>query len=269
MVPRWEFLEREGVRLACQDFGGRGDPILILHGLAGQASEWSWTADHLRSRFHVLALDARGHGRSEQHPDDVSRSAHVADAELVIEALVGEPVILIGQSLGGITALQVAAKRPDLVRSLVVVEANPEHIDQAAVAAVIDSLRGWPVPFATRDDAVTFFGGPSVTAEAWVSGFRKGRDGYRPSFEIDVMERTLREAAGNSYWEDWAAIGCPILVVTGEKGILPAGAGQAMTEGHPRARLVEIANARHDLHLDRPSDWLGALEQFLAADEGA
>ena len=127
-MSNWETVEREGVRLACQDFGGLGQPVLILHGLAGQSSEWSRTADHLVPRFHVRALDARGHGRSGHQPSDVSRAAHVADVEFIIDALVCEPVILIGQSLGGLTAIQVAAKRPDLVRSLVVVEANPDTI---------------------------------------------------------------------------------------------------------------------------------------------
>ena len=240
-VSTWEVVEREGVRIACQDFGGVGPPVLILHGLAGQSSEWTWTADRLVPLFRVRAPDARGHGRSERRPADVSRAAHVADVEFIINSLVGQPVVLIGQSLGGLTALQVAARRPDLVRRLVVVEANPDAITESAIAEVVASLRGWPVPFGTHDQAVKFFGGPSVAAEAWISGLRLREDGYWPSFEVEVMERTLREAARQSYWDDWDKITCPILVVVGEVGILPKGSGQVMIGRNPHAQLVEIA----------------------------
>lgn len=265
MMSSWETVEREGVRLACQDFGGDGQPVLILHGLAGQSSEWSRTADHLIPRFHVRALDARGHGRSEHQPSDVSRAAHVTDVEFVIDALIRQPVILIGQSLGGLTALQVAARRPDLVQSLVVVEANPDTIDESAVSDVVTSLRRWPVPFATREQAVKFFGGPSLAADAWISGLRQGEDGYWPSFDVEVMERTLREAAQRACWDEWDSIECPILIVVGERGIMPKGSGQVMTRRNAQAHLVEIAGASHDLHLDQLDEWDRALGQFLDA----
>ncbi len=267
-MPNWAMVERKGVRLACQDFGGAGRPVLLLHGLAGQSSEWSQTADHLVPHFHVLAPDARGHGLSEQRPSDVSRAAHVADVECIIEELVPQPVVLIGQSLGGLTAMQVAALRPDLVHSLVLVEADPDSIDEAAIADVVSSLRAWPVPFPTRDQAVEFFGGPSVAAEAWTGGLRQREDGFWPAFAVDVMERTLRDASLHTYWDDWEGIECPILVVVAEHGIMPSGMGQAMTRRNRRAQLVEIAGATHDLHLDRPDEWNTALERFLG-DVGA
>jgi pimeloyl-ACP methyl ester carboxylesterase len=68
-------LERDGVRLAGIDFGGDGEPVLLLHGLAGYAGEWAQTAGWLTGRARVVALDARGHGNSERFPADVGRGA--------------------------------------------------------------------------------------------------------------------------------------------------------------------------------------------------
>src|SRR6266511_2165482 len=99
----WLKLEREGVSLACLDFGGDGPPVLLLHGLAGHAAEWAETAGWLTAYHRVLALEQRGHGRSDRAPTDVSRAAYVIDAVAVIEALALQPVILIGESLGGHT----------------------------------------------------------------------------------------------------------------------------------------------------------------------
>ena len=97
------------MRLACHELGGAGSPVLLLHGLAGYAGEWSQTAEWLSERHRVVAFDARGHGRSERFPRDVSYAAHVADAAYVIERLELSPCTAIGQSLGGLTALLLAA----------------------------------------------------------------------------------------------------------------------------------------------------------------
>src|SRR5436190_819768 len=118
-------LDRDGVHLGGVDFGGDGPATLLLHGLAGHAGEWTATARWLTGRCRVVALDARGHGRSERHPADVSREAHVGDAAFAIESLGLAPAIVVGQSLGGQTALLVAADRPDLVRGLVLADAGP------------------------------------------------------------------------------------------------------------------------------------------------
>ncbi|PZS34565.1 MAG: hypothetical protein DLM58_05520 [Pseudonocardiales bacterium] len=145
----------DGIRLAVLDFGGDGPPALLLHGLAGYAGEWSGTARWLTQRSRVVAFDARGHGGSERLPADVSRTAHVNDAVCVIKALELGRVVVLGQSLGGQTALLLAAQRPDLVRGLIVAEASPVgggRPDAAASAAeeIGAALRRWPVPFATR-----------------------------------------------------------------------------------------------------------------------
>jgi pimeloyl-ACP methyl ester carboxylesterase len=152
--------ERAGARLSVRDFGGRGTPVLLLHGLAGHGEEWGQTASWLTHEHRVLALDARGHGFSERRPVDVSRAAHVADAAAVIERTGRGPTAVVGQSLGGHTALLLAASRPELVSRLVVVEASPAG-DPAgaaeAASAIETALRSWPVPFADHSDAITFF----------------------------------------------------------------------------------------------------------------
>jgi pimeloyl-ACP methyl ester carboxylesterase len=262
------YLERDGVRLACRDFGGHGPAALLLHGLAGHADEWAETARWLSERCRVFALDARGHGRSERLPHDVSRSAHVADAAFVIEELDLGPVVVMGQSLGGHAALLLAAQRPKLVRALVVAEASPAEGEDAIVAEVGQALRRWPLPFPSRDAAVEFFGGPSLSAEAWADGLEEREDGWWPRFDIELMERTLSEAVSRSYWDEWDRIRCPVLVVRAANGNVDAADAQAMSDRLPQARLVELPGAGHDLHLERPAEWRRALSEFLDSPGG-
>lgn len=268
----WLELERDGVRLACRDFGGEGPAVLLLHGLAGHAGEWEETASSLTPRHRVLALDVRGHGRSERRPADVSRAAHVADAVHVVERLQLDSVALVGQSLGGHTALLVAAEHPQLVHALVVAEASPLALDDPALfaAEVGDSLARWPAPFPSREAAVAFFAGKGWSAnaaEAWADGLEPDDDGLRPRFDADVMERTLREAVAQDRWEAWERIRCPALVVRGAMGTLTPEVAQAMVSRLPGTRGVELAAAGHDAHLDQPAAWCEALGRFLADAE--
>jgi pimeloyl-ACP methyl ester carboxylesterase len=131
------------------------------------------------------------------------------------------------------------------------------------VAELASSLRRWPVPFASREAAVAFFGGPSLTAEAWAGGLEQRDGGWWPRFDVDVMTRTLREAVSRSYWAQWERIACPTLVVRAGAGSLPPADAQAMVRRGRRVELVELAGAEHDLHLDRPAEWRAALSEFL------
>jgi pimeloyl-ACP methyl ester carboxylesterase len=260
--PSWKYLERDRVRLACADYGGEGPVAMLLHGLAGHAEEWSQTASWLTGSHHVVAPDARGHGRSTRFPTDVSRTAHVADAEAWLEE-VGPPALLVGQSLGGHTALLVAAHRPDLVSSLVVAEASPER-DPNAPAEIRGWLDSWPAPFPSRETALAFFGGDTPWSRAWVDGLERSEDGLRARFDTDVMVRSLDEVAKRDYWAEWSGVACPTLVVRAQGGVSQTLA-KRMVDANTHATLVVVEDARHDVHLEQPARWRELLEPFAAA----
>ncbi len=150
--------------------------MLLLHGLAGHAGEWSETATWLTGNHRALALDQRGHGLSTHAPKDVSREAHVADVAFVIDQLNLGPVVLIGQSLGGNLAFLVAARHPDLVSGLLVAETSPDADPLGESAERLRRwLEGWPTPFPSREAALSFFGGASLYASAWTVGWSTRR----------------------------------------------------------------------------------------------
>jgi pimeloyl-ACP methyl ester carboxylesterase len=268
-MAAWNEINRDGVRLACREFGGEGPAVLLLHGLAGHADEWAQTALWLTARYRVVALDARGHGRSERLPGEVSRDSLVADAAFVVERLRLQPVVVVGQSVGGLTALSLAARRPDVVRALVLVDASPEGGGdgvEETVAATAAALREWPTPFGSRADAEAFFAerfGNGLAAEAWASGLEQSDTGWRPRFDVEVMAQTLREAISVPSWDEWDRIRCPTLVVRAGNGMVAPETASEMTVRLPGAQVVEIADAAHDLHLDRPDEWRDALIGFL------
>lgn len=257
--PEWVHIDREGVHLAALDFGGTGRPVLLIYGLAGHAEEWSETASWLVPEHQVLVPEIRGHGRSDRQPPDVFREAHVADIVAWIHFGGGGPVTLVGQSLGGHTAFLVAARHPDLVSGLVVVEADPGPSD--AVASIRQWLDTWPISFPSREAAVDFFGRNERWARAWAGGLECRDGGIYPSFDPGVMLRTVAET-NRSYWDDWRAVRCPTLIVSAQDRE-PSDTVRRMADEQALASLVEIPHAGHDLHLDNPTAWREALLGFL------
>ena len=174
-----------------------------------------------------------------------------------IQDIADGPVILVGQSLGGHTAFLVAARHPEMVAKLVVVEATPER-DPESPREVREWFEGWPVPFASRDEAVSFFGRNDAWAEAWAGGLEQRDSGLWPSFETDVMVESLRETATCSYWDEWRNITCPTMVVV-TRTAASSPEARRMLDEQPHAQLVAIPDAGHDLHLDNPAAWRRAL----------
>ncbi|MEV6597940.1 alpha/beta hydrolase [Actinoplanes sp. NPDC051346] len=250
----------DGTRLALHDFGGSGRPVLLVPGLCGYAGEWSATVAWLAGTHHVFGLDPRGHGESERRPADVSRAAHVADVATAL-AVTG-PATVIGQSLGGHTALLTAAGHPELVARLVLAEAGPEGPDDDTVRGVDRWLAAWPVPFPDRAAAAAYLGG-GLVGEAWARGLRRGPDGWCPTFDREVMVATIAAAVGPC-WGEFARIACPTLVVTGGAGYLGAEECARMGQ-HPLVTAVRIDEAGHDVHLDSPRQWRELVTGFLAS----
>ncbi|MGW4895658.1 alpha/beta fold hydrolase [Kitasatospora sp. NPDC004240] len=254
---------RDGVRLHCRDWGGDGPAVLLLHGLAGHAGEWDHQASLLSARHRVIALDQRGHGHSERHPADVTRDAHVADVLAVIEQLGLDRPALVGQSLGGHTALLTAAAHPDRIGALVLVEAAPGRPDPATPAMIAGWLDSWPTPFPSRQDAVAFLGGGAV-GEGWAAGLEERDGGWWPRFDRDVMVATIA-ANDRARWLDWDRIGCPTLLVLGQRGIIPPADADEMLTRRPATRAVGLPGTGHDVHLEQPDELHRLLADFLGS----
>jgi pimeloyl-ACP methyl ester carboxylesterase len=262
-------LERGEIKIACRDFGGTGPAVLLVHGLAGHSGEWRQTASWLTRSNRVLALDARGHGRSTRLPADVSPEAHVADVAFAIEQLKLEPVVLAGQSLGANVSFLTAARHPEVVAGLIVAEGCPEADPEGTGAEQIRRwLDSWPVPFSSALAAIEHFGGPSLYAEAWADGLEQRDDGLWPCFDASVMVRTLREGTREEHWAEWGQISCPTLVVRAGEGFFPAALLEDMAARLPDGRYAEIPGAKHDLHLDKPDAWREVLATFVAQLDG-
>jgi pimeloyl-ACP methyl ester carboxylesterase len=262
-------VRRGGVTLSCLAGGAAGaPPVVLLHGQAGAAEELRPTAEALAPRHRVVVPDQRGHGRSTRRPADVSRRAYAADAAAVVEHLGGgRPAALVGQSMGGHTAMLVAAWYPHLVTRLVMLEAGVGGTapgDEDYPARLGRWFASWPVPFADRAAAVAHLGG-TPTARALAADLDETPDGLRPRFDADVMEAAIAPVAAEARWAEWSSIAAPTLLVRGDRGTVPADEDARMRAERPDVRHAVIAGAGHDAHLDAPAAWQALLALYVSS----
>lgn len=104
-------------------FGGSGPPMVLVHGLGGSHVNWASVGPLFAARHRVWALDLAGFGRTPLGPQSFSLESNRDLVARFVEKVVGEPVTLVGNSMGGLVSLMVAADHPERVRELVLVNA--------------------------------------------------------------------------------------------------------------------------------------------------
>ena len=248
---------------------GSGPPeVVLLHGGAQNAHTWDTVA--LALDRPVVAIDLPGHGRSEWRDDhDYSPPTLGADVEVVVRALAPAAELLVGMSLGGLTALCLTARAPDLVRRLVVVDVTP-GTDRAKAEPIIAFVSG-PERFESFDALLERTVAHNPTRS--VSSLRRG-----------VLHNATEDADGSWRWrwdpqrpegrgvgfgDLWAAVDAvrvPFLLLRGgTSGVVGDEDVAEVRRRVPSVRVEVVEGAGHSIQGDRPVELARLLSEFSAA----
>ncbi len=256
----------DGMQLHALHWGdSRHTLVVLLHGGGANAHWWDHIAPAIAERFHVVALDFRGHGDAD-YPEETRVGAFSGDLEALLEHLGGPPVTLIGHSMGGGIALEHAARFAN-VDALVAVDVSRGASRRSRRAARLAlALRR---TYATREEAVGRyrFLPPSEHASEELRlhiashSVRPEADG-RFGFKFDPRWFSL---PGRSR-PDLSRIACPTIVIRGgDSSMLTAEGAEALALEVPDARAILIERAGHHVFLDQPTAFLKAVLGFLPA----
>ncbi|MFC4784096.1 alpha/beta fold hydrolase [Nocardioides sp. MAHUQ-72] len=263
MTAGWGRVERPDAEIWYYDTAEDKPIVVLLHGLAGYALEWGATIEALRQDWCVVAVEQRGHGSSTRRPDDVSRQAYVDDVLAVLDDLGVDQVPVVGQSMGANTAMLLAARAPERVDRLVLVEGGLGGDSTAATDGIGEWLASWPVPFEDREEFLDFFRSSRMVAETWADGLEQRPDGLWPQWDAEVLTRAVAHLHEREHLEEWSQVHAPTLLVRGEHGSLPDRQVESMCALRPDTEVITVAGAGHDVHLEAPEAWLRALTRFL------
>jgi pimeloyl-ACP methyl ester carboxylesterase len=246
--------------LHVDDGGAGGLPVVFVHGLGGSAAHWCHQLAHLREEGRrTLAVDLRGHGRSEPPADgDWSVAALAADVVAAADELGLERFVLAGHSLGGVVAIAAAARLGSRVAGLVLVDANGDQtrVPRGELDAFLQALAGDP-----RGELRTHFKQILLGAVPGVADLVLA-DLDRTSPE--GLVRALESSFATSPVAALAEYPGPRLAIVSDLNSLPFSLHNLL----PDLPVHHVPGTSHWLMLDRPEEVDRLLDEFLAAVEG-
>ncbi len=287
--PTSSFFVSQRLRMHYVDWGNEGAPnVILVHGGKDHARNWDHVARVLRKDYRVIAPDLRGHGDSAWAVGgNYAIWDFVLDLAQLVEALGGEPVMLVGHSLGGAVTLHYAGTFPERVSKLVAIEGMgppPQMQEQMEKTPAHERIASWvrsmqglaartPRRYADIDEAASRMqeANPHLSSEQarhlTVHGVARNEDGTF-SWKFDNYVRAFAPARFRA--EDtrglWSRITCPVMLMRGTESWARDPEKDGRMAAFQDASLVNIEKAGHWVHHDQLDPFLSHLLPFLGGD---
>jgi esterase len=257
-----------GAPLYYTELGSAGPRIAFCHGLFGQGKNWTSIAKALAADFRLILVDLPNHGRSAW-TDSVSY-AQMAEqvGALLHERSGGEPLTVVGHSMGGKVAMGLALLHPELVARLCVVDIAP--VSYGGLSSFAEYVRGMRAidlehlsDRAGADRELQPYAPDPVVRGFLLQNLRREGRGWRWQMNLRLLGDHLQEVG------DWPVLDAspyagPTLWLAGaQSSYVTPEAGVLMRELFPRVQLVRVKNAGHWVHSEQPEVFVGALRRFL------
>jgi pimeloyl-ACP methyl ester carboxylesterase len=241
--------------------GGRGEPLVLVHGLMGRGSTWSRQLTWLTRLGEVYTYDAPWHrGRDIGDGYPISTERFVADLGDAV-AMLGRPAILLGHSMGALHSWCLAAERPELVSALVVEDMAPDFRGRTT-GPWEPWLHALPVEFGSAQKVYDEFG--PVAGQYFLEAFDRTATGWRLHGHTKVWIEIAAEWGTRDYWQQWKAVRVPTLLIEAGNSVAPPGQMREMNETGHRTTYLHVPGAGHLVHDEAPRIYREAVESFLA-----
>ena len=262
-------IRANGIDIHYRRTGGDKPPLVALHGLIGSGACLSYFAYALKDSFDVILPDARGHGGSSAPGHGYLYSDLAADVPGLIEELKLETPMLVGHSMGGMTAAVVASELGSAIRAVVLIE--PTFISPAWQQEVYESnvaMEHQQMLQMTRED---------LLAQARLRNPARSEEMIQHLVDARLHTSLIAFDVLTPPNPDWRElmhhIEVPVLLVAGDRGVVSLETARELQRINPSLRYEPIPDAGHGLPYDKPEQ-LGAvvsafLAQATAAGDGA
>ena len=226
--PKGERAKVNGIEMYYEIFG-EGDPLLMIHGGGATIESWFCQIPEFSKRFKVIATDSRGHGRSTDGTGPINFNLMSADYIELLDQLGLKDVMVLGWSDGGVIGLEMAMRRPDLVKKVVALGTH------ARPSGMTDE-------FKTEIEGANAENFPAMLVEGYKALSPDGPEHWPVVFgKLKTMWSTLPDFKD----EELRSIQCPILLIVGEHDIVREEESKRMASLMPKARLKILMGATH------------------------
>jgi 3-oxoadipate enol-lactonase len=246
----------------CEPWTRGPAPVVFIHGLGGSHEMWLYQVPAFCGRFPILTLDLRNHGTSGRTTDEFTIADMARDVARLLRAIGAERAHVVGLSLGGMVALQLALDHATVVASLTLADTMAgmppdfEHLGREALRFIEESSMA-EVAKTRITNAFSPDVNPVMRDYLIDQVAKNDKPAYvcaaRAAFRFNVRDRL-------------GAITTPTLVVVGDADIVtPPPLSEELAAGVRGARLVRIANAGHITSMERPAEFNAAVLEFVSA----
>lgn len=248
-----------GIDIHYQRTGGSKPTVVLLHGLTGNGACWSLLARALENEFDVVMPDARGHGNSSKPPTGYAYEDHARDVVGFLQALGLVAPILLGHSMGGMTAALVASQIGTTIGGVVL--ADPTFLSPERQREVYES------DAAEQHRQFLSLGKEEALARARLR--QPHRSPEIVELATEARMKTPLEAfavlipPNPDYRRLVRAIKVPSLLIIADKGVVAPETAQALQSLNSRLRVEQIAEAGHGLHYDQSERFAQGVRAFL------
>ena len=267
-----------GLRLSCYLLG-KGRPVVLLHGLGGSKITWLPVLDALAERYRVVVPDLPGHGESEKPRADYSARFYARVTRQLLDFLEIERAALVGNSMGGRIALEMALRSPGRVGPIALLAPSMPglrwryfmrftRLFPAEVGAIPFPLRrSWVGTVVNRLFARPTDMGPEALAAAAGEALRIYRDPRARMAFFSSLRHVVTERP-DRFWASLRRIKQPCLVVVGDSDrVVPPRLGLRLAERLPNAELLVIEQVGHVPQFEATGETLEALRGFLSSHD--
>lgn len=254
------FYENEGIRLFYEDTV-EGRPLILLHGLTSNHHMFYREIGYLKDKFRIIALDSRGHGKSDR-PADFTLADHVADTIALLDHLKLQSVYVIGVSMGSYIAQGLAIHQPERVAKLILA-ATKSYGEQASMAEMFDrykeQLGEMSIAEKLSMSSKLIFHNQQAVNE-WQKRIAK-KSRMLTSEEQAAAAGAIRDF---DFRADLKHITAETLVISGKHdGLNPPEKGRETAVMIPSADYMEFQDSGHAPNVEQDRLFLGVVEKFL------
>ncbi|WP_224372398.1 alpha/beta fold hydrolase [Hyalangium versicolor] len=265
------FLNLRGVQLYYEDTGGSGEPIVFSHGLLWNSNLYSRQIDALRGRYRCIAYDHRGQGRSTAPPGKgIELRTVYEDAVAFIQALGLAPCHFVGLSMGGFVGLRVAARHPELLRSLTLLDTSACSESPWTLSRywLLTATTHWLGLRPVVDRLMSIYFGHTFMKDPSRAAEREELRRQLLQNPRDVWRAMQGVITRRGVTEELSRIITPTLILVGEEDVVtrPEMAETLHTRIHG-SRLVRLPHVGHMSNLEQPELVNRAIRRFLSGLE--
>lgn len=246
--------------------GENGPDFVVLHGLFGSGKNWRSFAGSLEEDFQVWTLDARNHGDSP-HADSMSYQQMAEDVVRFFDENELENVILLGHSMGGKTAMQLALKFPDRIAALIVVDIAPVCYDhQQKQLKLIEAMQGLHLAAEMSRSDIEKKLALKIPEKRLLSFLMTNL--YRQNGQFQWRIGLEQIAAGMPYLLNYPEVNSvfegPVQFIGGENSAYLKFEYHALIrKKFPESRITMLKNCGHWLHVEQPAAFQKTVNEFL------